>query len=64
MSEIESLQHDAARATAFALSNVISALLRPDEVIEAQREFYRVLRASLEAYEEQRKPRIGRPSRN
>lgn len=54
MSELEALQHDSARATAFALTNVIIALLRPEEVQECRREFYKVLRASLEAYEELR----------
>lgn len=53
--EIEALQHDAARAAAFALTNVIIAILRPEEVIECQREFYGVMRASLEAYEELRR---------
>ena len=53
-SPIEALQHDAARATALALVNVIVAVLRPEEQAEARREFYAVLRASLEAYEKQR----------
>lgn len=62
---LESLQHDAARAAAFALTNVIIAILRPEEVGECQREFYGVVRASLEAYEEMRRTDIlGEPSKN
>ena len=65
MSEIESLQHDAARATAVALTNVIVALLRPEEVGECRREFYQVIRASLEAYEERRRAGVtSGPSEN
>jgi D-alanyl-D-alanine dipeptidase len=52
---IEALQHDAARAAAFALTNVVIAILRPEEVADCRREFYGVLRASLEAYEELRR---------
>ena len=62
--DIEALQHDAARAAAFALTNVVIAILRPEEVSECQREFYQVMRASLEAYEELRQPTIGEPSSN
>lgn len=62
--DIESLQHDAARAAAFALTNVIIALLRPEEVTDCQREFYQVMRAALESYEELRRPSLGRPSKN
>ena len=53
--EIEALQHDAACAAAFALTNVVIAILRPEEVADCRREFYGVVRASLEAYEELRR---------
>lgn len=62
--EIEALQHDAARAAAFALTNVIIAILRPEEVGECQREFYGLVRASLEAYEEKRRSEVPKPSVN
>lgn len=65
MSDIESLQHEAARTTAFALTNVIIAILRPEEISECQREFYGVIRASLAAYEEQRRVIAAlKPSKN
>lgn len=54
MCGLEPLQHESARATAIALTNVIIAVLRPEEVQECRREFYKVLRASLQAYEELR----------
>ena len=49
--KIEALQHDAARAAAFAPTNVVIAILRPEEVADCRRVFYGVVRASLEAYE-------------
>lgn len=63
----EALQHDAAISMARSLVEIISPLLRQEERGEALREFYRVVRAGLEAYEEQLKRRAldaARPSPN
>lgn len=50
-SPVENLQHTAARTTAYALVNVIVACLRPEEQMEAAREFYAIVRACLETYD-------------
>ena len=48
----DSIQHDAAVAIAHAVLNVIASCLRPEERPDALHEFYHVIRAGLEAYEE------------
>jgi hypothetical protein len=48
------LQHDTAVSISRSLVEIISPCLRPEEQMEALREFYRVVRAGLEAYEHHR----------
>ncbi len=60
----QSLQHDAAVAMAKCLVNIIAPCLRPEEQGEAAREFYQVIRAGLEAYEQQRARDVPKPSAN
>jgi hypothetical protein len=60
----QALQHDAAVAMAKCLVNIIAPCLRPEEQGEAAREFYQVIRAGLEAYEEQREREVPKPSKN
>jgi hypothetical protein len=60
----QSLQHDAAVAMAKCLVNIIAPCLREEEQREAAREFYQVIRAGLEAYEEQRERDVPKPSAN
>src|SRR6266511_2138563 len=47
-----SIQHDAAVAIAHAVLNVIAPCLRPEEQLDALHEFYDIIRAGLQAYEE------------
>jgi hypothetical protein len=53
-SPLESLQHQAAREAALALTSVVIGLLRPEEVHELQREYFAIIQASLRSYEERR----------
>ena len=53
-SPLENLQHTAVRHDGAALVNVIMACLRPEEQMEACREFYDLVRAVLEVYEAER----------
>jgi hypothetical protein len=47
----QAARHDASRRLAYKLVEIIAPCLRPEEQIEALREFYAVIRASLEEYE-------------
>jgi hypothetical protein len=47
-----SIQHDAAVAIAHAVLDIIAPCLRPEEQPDALHEFYQVIRAGLEAYDE------------
>ena len=51
---LETVQHDAARHMSFVLVNIIIPCLRPEEVIEARREFYEAIRRELVDYESNR----------
>jgi hypothetical protein len=44
-------RHDASRRLAYRLVEIIAPCLRPDEQLEALREFYAAIHASLEEYE-------------
>jgi hypothetical protein len=60
------LVHDVAWATATALADIVSPCLREEEKADAFAEFYRAVRAGLEAYEIQarRMEQRLRPGRN
>ncbi len=47
------LRHDAAWAAAQVLTEIVAPALRPEEHRECVSEFYRVVLAALEAYEQQ-----------
>ncbi len=49
------LLHATARSLAMELADVVSPLLRPEERIDATREFYLKIRDSLERFERERK---------
>src|SRR4051812_34967036 len=53
-SPLESLQHTAARAAAMAMTDVIIAILRPEEVSAFMTEAYAVILAALQTYESAR----------
>jgi hypothetical protein len=47
----QAARHDASRKLAYKLVEIIAACLRPEEQLEALREFYSVIHDSFEEYE-------------
>ncbi len=53
-SELDILRHDTSRAAAMALTDIIIALLRPEEVSIVMTEAFAVVLATLESYDKDR----------
>ena len=50
-SPVEQLQHLAARSAAIAISDLLEAMLRPEEQLELCREAFRIVMSAIAEYE-------------
>lgn len=51
---LERLQHTAARTTALAITNLLAAMLRPEEQMELCRQAFELVKSAIEVYEAER----------
>ncbi len=53
-SPLERLQHTAARTTALPITDLLAAMLRPEEQMELCRQAFEIVKSAIEVYEAER----------